>query len=91
MTINFNAKPHTLNMVPGIVHVDSTCRIQTVNNGFLYDLLQEFYKLTGCPMLLNTSFNLAGQPLVQTKLQALEVLNNSELNHLYFVDENKLL
>ena len=91
MTINFDAKNITKNIVPGIIHVDGTCRIQTVSNGFLYDLLQKFYKTTGCPMLLNTSFNLAGQPLVQTKNDALNVLNNSMLDNVYFVKEGILI
>jgi predicted NodU family carbamoyl transferase len=42
-------------------------------------------------MLLNTSLNLAGEPLVQTKLEAVDVLNNSDLDYIYFVDENKLI
>jgi carbamoyltransferase len=91
MTINFDAKEITKNIVPGIIHVDGTCRIQTVSSGFLYDLLQKFYKVTGCPMLLNTSFNLAGQPLVQTKNNALNVLNNSMLDNVYFVKEGILI
>ena len=91
MTINFDAKEITKKLVPGIIHIDGTCRIQTVSSGFLYELLKEFYNKTGCPMLLNTSFNLAGKPLIQTKYQALEMLNNSKLDHLYFVDECKLI
>lgn len=91
MTINFDAKDVTKKIAPGIIHIDGTCRIQTVNKGFLFELLNEFYKKTGCPILLNTSFNLAGKPLIQTKQQALEMLNNSELDHLYFVDECKLI
>lgn len=91
MTINFDAKEHTKKYVPGIIHVDGTCRIQTVSSGFLYDLLKEFERRTGCPMLLNTSFNLAGNPLVQTKEDALYTLNNSELDAVYFVDYNRLV
>jgi carbamoyltransferase len=90
MTINFDCKESTKDFVPGIVHVDNTCRIQTVSEGFLFDLLTKFYEKTGCPMLLNTSFNLAGEALVQTKKDAIKTLNDSELNHVYFVDENKL-
>ena len=91
MTINFDAKDNTKTLVPGIVHVDGTCRIQTVNSGFLYNLLKQFYKQTGCPMLLNTSFNLAGQPLVQTKQDAIDTLDNSFLDNLYFVNEKIIL
>ena len=91
MTINFNAKKHTKEYVPGIVHVDGTCRIQTVSSGFLFDLLVEFEKRTGCPMLLNTSFNLAGEPLVQSKGDAIYTFNNSLLDAVYFVDDEIII
>lgn len=91
MTVSFECKKHTKDLVPGIIHVDNTCRIQTVKDGFLYDLLLEFYKFTGCPMLLNTSFNLAGQPLVQSKQDALLTFEQSELDYLYFVQENSII
>lgn len=91
MTINFHAKENAKKLAPGIIHVDGTCRIQTVSKGFIYELLKEFYKKTGCPMILNTSFNLAGQPLVQTKADAVEVHKNSLLDAVFFVDDNKIL
>jgi carbamoyltransferase len=91
MTINFDAKDLTKDLVPGIIHVDGTCRAQTVNKGFLFDLLTLFNKKTKCPMLLNTSFNLAGEPLVQTKADAIKTFENSELDAIYFVDEERLL
>jgi carbamoyltransferase len=58
---------------PGIVHCDGTSRVQTVRrdqNANLYDLLREFHRRTGCPMLLNTSLNLKGEPLVNTLADA---------------------
>jgi len=91
MTINFFAKEGVKYYVPGIIHVDNSCRIQTVNQGFLYDLLKKFKESTLCPMLLNTSFNLAGQPLVQTKMQAIDTLNQSSLDAVYFVQDKKLV
>ena len=91
MTINFDAKTHTKDIVPGIIHVDNTCRIQTVNSGSLYELLKDFYNKTGCPMLLNTSLNLAGQPLVQTKNESIEVLKTSDLDYIYFVEDKILV
>ena len=42
MTINFQCKKNTLKLFPGIVHVDNTCRVQTVKSGFIYELLKEF-------------------------------------------------
>lgn len=91
MTINFEAKKHTAEIVPGVIHVDNTCRVQTVSNGFLYELLSKFNDETGCPILLNTSFNLAGKPLVQTKKDAIETFESSSLDALYFIDDNKIL
>ncbi len=91
MTVNFDATEQTKQLVPGIIHVDGTCRIQTVSNGFLCDLLKAFHKKTNCPMMLNTSFNLAGEPLVQTKADAIKTFENSELDALFFVKEGKIL
>lgn len=91
MTINFDGKSVTKEFVPAIMHVDNSCRVQTVSEGFLFELLTKFYEKTGCPMLLNTSFNLAGEALVQTKQDALHTLNQSNLNAVYFVDDNCLV
>jgi len=91
MTINFEFKNKYKNLFPGITHVDGTCRIQTVSNGFLFNLINLFNKKTKCPFLLNTSFNKAGEPLIQTKKEAIEMFKNSNLNAIYFVKENTLL
>jgi len=96
MTLNFDCKDGVENAVPAIVHVDKTCRIQTVSkkNGFLYDLLLKYYKRTGSPILLNTSFNLAGKPLIQTKDNALSFINEidcPEFGGVYFVGDNRLV
>ena len=91
MTINFDAKEHTKKLVPGVVHVDGTCRVQTVSNGTLYEILKLFHKKTKCPILLNTSFNLAGEALAQTKQDAINTFENSSLDALFFVDDGKLL
>jgi len=72
--------------VPAITHVDGTCRIQTVNenqNKNFYELIQEFYKVTGVPILFNTSFNLAGEPLVETLEDALSSCFKSSIRYLY--------
>jgi len=90
MTVGLNIKESKKDIIPGVTHVDGSCRVQTVSEGFLYDLLTEFYKKTGCPVLLNTSLNLAGSPLAQTKNDALSIFYNSDLNAIYFVDDNKI-
>ena len=60
--------------IPSIMHVDKTCRIQTVTeeqNANYYNLIKVFYERTGVPILFNTSFNLGGEPLVETVEDAL--------------------
>jgi len=80
--------------VPAITHVDGTCRIQTVTkeqNPSYYSLIKEFDKITGVPILFNTSFNLAGQPLVETLQDAMLTVKNSDINYLYLPDMGKLV
>ena len=63
--------------ISAVVHVDGTCRVQTVTkeaNGIYYDLISAFGKRTGLPMLLNTSFNLAGEPIVEAPTEAIRDL-----------------
>jgi carbamoyltransferase len=89
MTVNFQCKTPLL--LPSIVHKDGTSRIQTVEKGELFKILSLFNKRNNCPILLNTSFNLAGQPLVHTVDDAINVLKNSKLDAIYFVQQGKLL
>jgi len=80
--------------VPSITHVDGTCRIQTVTqeqNENYYNLINEFYKLSGVPILFNTSFNLGGEPLVETLNDAIHTLRNSKLEYLYLPELGKLV
>lgn len=87
MTVCFPVKS---DIIPGVTHVDGTCRVQTVSSGHIYDLLKEFKKLTGHGILLNTSFNLAGQPLVETPEEAFDTLNKSALDYLWFYETKQL-
>jgi len=80
----------TTDIIPGVTHVDGTCRVQTVVDGHLYEILQEFKKRTGHGILLNTSFNLAGNPLVETPEQAFDTLAQSELDYLWFPETLQL-
>jgi carbamoyltransferase len=80
--------------IPAVVHVDNTCRIQTVTdkqNYHLYNIIKSFYNTTGVPMLLNTSFNLAGDPIVETIQDAIDSLRKSKLEYLYLPEINKLV
>ena len=89
MTICFPVKSDA---IPGIIHVDNTCRIQTVSkeDGYLYELLDEFKRLSGHGILLNTSFNLAGEPLVETPKDAFRTLNKSSLNYMWLEETSQL-
>lgn len=87
-------KDEYVNKVPAVSHVDGTCRVQTVKreqNPAYYDLIKEFYNLTGIPMLLNTSFNLAGEPLVETFEDAIKTIKNSKIKYLYLPESQELL
>jgi carbamoyltransferase len=92
MTICFPVRLEYVKIIPGVTHVDNTCRIQTISkiDGYLYELLQEFKKLSGHGILLNTSFNLAGEPLVETPEDAFNTLNNSCLDYLWFEETQQL-
>ena len=79
--------------IPAVIHVDNTCRIQTVNekqNPVLYNLLKQFNQKTNIPILMNTSFNLAGETLVETPEDALETFNKSDINCIYFADIERI-
>jgi carbamoyltransferase len=81
-------------LIPSIVHVDDTCRVQTVNkeqNEHWYNLISEFNDRTGVPILFNTSFNLGGEPLVETVDDALRTLRNSNIEYLYMPEIGKLI
>jgi carbamoyltransferase len=88
-----NCQPGVAEKIPSIIHVDGTCRIQTVTreqNPHYYDLINEYYKVSGLPILFNTSFNLGGEPLVETLDDAVRTLANSDMEYLY-LPEYKLL
>lgn len=75
--------------IPATLHVDYTGRVQTVNrniNEKFYDLINEFYKITNIPVLLNTSFNDNGEPIVETPKDALVMFCKSNLDYLILGD-----
>ena len=80
--------------IPAVVHEDGTCRLQTVNrkqNSLYYDLISEFYKQTNIPLILNTSFNLAGLPIVFNPAKAIDVFLDSQLKFVYFPEIKKVI
>jgi carbamoyltransferase len=73
--------------IPAVSHVDQTARIQTVrkeDNFNYYQLIDSFNKITGVPVLINTSFNIKGEPIVETPEDAIECFLNTELDVLVF-------
>lgn len=93
MTMSFDATEYAKAHIPGIIHVDGSCRIQTIDksDGIIYDLLQLFKSRTGHSVLLNTSFNLAGAPLVNSADDAIKTLNNSSLDAVWFADLSRVI
>jgi carbamoyltransferase len=78
-------RPEWKDRVPAIVHVDGTARVQTVrreHNERMYDLLVEFEKLTGVPVLVNTSFNIKGEPIVETPQHAMNCFIYTGIDYL---------
>ncbi|MFA7682305.1 MAG: carbamoyltransferase [Candidatus Peribacteraceae bacterium] len=78
--------------IPAVTHVDGSARIQTINrnqNQKYYDLIKAFEKRTGCPVIINTSFNVRGEPIVRSPEDALNCFLNTHMD--YLVLENFLL
>lgn len=82
-------RPEKRAQVPAVVHVDNTGRLQTITrevNGRFYELVRRFYEKTGVPILLNTSFNSGGEPIVETPEDAIRCLMNTGLDACVFED-----
>jgi carbamoyltransferase len=78
--------------VPSITHIDGTARVQTLDremNEKVYDLILELEKHTGVPIVLNTSLNVNGQPIVETPQEALDLFHNSDIDAI--VINNRML
>ena len=88
MSSVMKVKEKKINFIPAVVHVNKTSRVQTVNKKFnlrFYDLIKNFYKETGVPMLLNTSFN-ENEPIVRTPNEALDCLIRTDMDALFIND-----
>jgi carbamoyltransferase len=87
MITTFEVQPDKRTLIPSVVHADGTTRPQMVTadtNPRFYRLIKEFSGLTGVPMVLNTSFNLKGEPIVTSTLDALRTFFASGLDVLVF-------
>ena len=94
MQYAMDAYENAIEQTPAIIHADNTCRIQTVTqeqNLHFYNLISCFFEKTGVPMLLNTSFNLGGEPLVETFNHAVYTLKNSMIEYLYLPEIETLV
>ena len=71
--------------IPAVTHVDGTGRLQSVSRGvnpLYYDLINEFYKLTGIPVIINTSMNVMGEPIVNTPEHAHNMILKTDMDYL---------
>jgi carbamoyltransferase len=85
MLLVAQVKPEKQNEIPSVTHVDGSARVQTVNqedNPLFYDLLNAFDKLTGCPVIINTSFNVRGEPIVCNPREAYNCFMKTGMDYL---------
>lgn len=83
MSFAFDVKSEWREKLSSITHVDGTARVQTLrkeDNSWLYDLISDFEKISGHGVLLNTSFNVNGMPILSTVKEAFQVLMNTQLD-----------
>jgi carbamoyltransferase len=86
MNFCVDVKEEYKDLLPAITHVDGTARVQTITkeqNPFIYDLLTLFKEKTGIGVLVNTSFNVDGKPILSTYKDAFKVFDETELDRLY--------
>lgn len=85
MLLVYPFKKSVQSKVPAVVHVDGTGRLQTIDqksNPKYYQLINAYYKKTGIPLILNTSFNVKGEPIVCTPENAIECFLNTQIDYL---------
>jgi len=89
MTLTFDVRPGRRAAIPAVTHADNTARVQTVDretNPRYWRLISEFERLTGVPVIMNTSFNLRGEPIVCTPKDAIRTFYSSGLDFLVLGD-----
>jgi carbamoyltransferase len=89
MILTFWANKARAHEIPAVVHVDGSARVQSVErstNSRYYELIEEFDRLTGVPIVLNTSFNLKGEPIVCAPKDAVQTFSTSGLDDLVIGD-----
>ena len=89
MTMTFNVTDKHKELAPATVHIDGTARPQVVNysdNPRFYNILKNYYELTGIPIIINTSFNIHEEPIVNTPTEALKILKQNSVDILILND-----
>ena len=79
----FVAKVKKPDKIPAVTHIDGTGRLQSVSkeaNPLYYNLINEFYKLTNIPVIINTSMNVMGEPIVNTPEQAYSMITKTDMD-----------
>jgi len=83
-------------VIPAVTHVDYSARIQTIEregHHLYYDMIEAFYKKTSCPVIINTSFNVRGEPLVCSPQDAFRCFMRTEMDYLamgsFLLDKNE--
>ncbi|MBN1233095.1 MAG: carbamoyltransferase [Candidatus Coatesbacteria bacterium] len=85
MTMVFPVKEDKKKEIPAVTHVDGTARLQSVDretNPRYWDLINHFRQITGCPVILNTSFNVMGEPIIRTPSEAINCFCNVDIDYL---------
>jgi carbamoyltransferase len=97
MLLVYKTRPEKRSVIPAVDHVDGTGRVQSVirdENPLYYDLITRFGEKTGVPVILNTSFNVRGEPIMHSPLQALECFLGEDMDALalgpYFLEKQKV-
>ena len=83
MTHTFKAKDEKKDLISAVVHIDGTSRVQSVDEGSIYyDLIKSFYIKSNVPLLLNTSFNVNGMPIVNSPKDAIDCFLSTDIDNL---------
>ncbi len=94
MSYVVKVKEDKINKIPGVCHIDNSCRIQTLKreqNINFYNVIEEFYNITKIPVILNTSLNTAGMPLVESIEDLLNIMLKSNIDIIYLPEYGKAL
>lgn len=89
MLYNYKINNNYKTILKEVLHIDKTARVQTISkeeNIMLYNLLKKFQQSSGFPILFNTSLNVKGKPILNTFDEVYNILKNTELDSIFFVD-----